>query len=166
MGRTRSIALPTRSATAIEGAFRTALDEQRRSRNDEDTGRLRNVFLSFHTVDSSQVNLLRSQARNPDFGMEFRDYSIKEPFDEAWKSNCRERIGLTSTTIVMIGPETSTREAVLWEIGESYRQGHKVIGVRIYRDRNDPVPSILTKHNAPIVNWDRDAIRQELGMDG
>src|SRR5438552_6580944 len=50
---------------------------------------VRNVFISFSVADEAQVNLLRSQAKDPRFRLEFRDYSVKEPFDEKWKSNCR-----------------------------------------------------------------------------
>ena len=119
--------------------FKSAVEEAR----SEEGGppRTRNVFISFHVQDEPQVNLLRAQARDSDFGMEFRDYSVKEPFDEAWKSNCRQQIGLTSLTICMIGPDTATRDAVIWELEESYRQGHKVIGVRVYRDLKRPVAS-------------------------
>jgi hypothetical protein len=125
----------------------------------------RNVFISFHTQDEAQVNLLRNQARAENSQLDFRDYSVKEPFDEAWKSNCRERISQTSATICMIGRETAGRAAVLWELEESYRQGKKVIGVRINRNANDPVPEILKKHRAPIVNWNLAEIQQHLERD-
>lgn len=122
----------------------------------------RNVFISFHTEDEDQVNLLRSQAKNENQNLVFRDYSIKEPFDEQWKSRCRERIAQTSASIVMIGPETANREAVNWEIEESYRQGKKVIGVRIYRDRNDPVPRAIRKHESSVINWNLAEIQRLL----
>lgn len=122
----------------------------------------RNVFISFHVEDEAQVNLLRSQAANQDFDMEFRDYSVKAPFDEAWRRRCAERIAQTSMTIVMIGPGTANREAVNWEIEESYRQGKKVIGVRIYRDANHQVPEAMARHGAPIINWSRDEIAAQL----
>jgi len=138
---------PSRTETGAEALFDSATEEARRSR-------MRNVFISFNVDDESQVNLLRSQAKDGNFDIEFRDYSVKEPFDEAWKTNCRERIAQTSMLICMIGPRTAEREAVNWEIKEAIRQGKQVIGVRIYRDRNDPVPAPLLESNAKIVNWD------------
>ncbi|MFN3532431.1 MAG: TIR domain-containing protein [Candidatus Brocadia sp.] len=126
---------------------------------------VRNVFISFHVEDEAQVNLLRSQAKREQFGIEFRDYSVKEPFDEKWKQQVRERIALCSATIVMIGPDTAKREAVLWEIEESYRQGKKVIGIRIYGDRNDPIPRQMQENGAPIVNWKMEEIRAELDRE-
>jgi hypothetical protein len=130
----------------------------------ESETRTRNVFISFHNADESQVELLRSQARNESNELAFRDYSVKEPFDEKWKTNCRARIALTSATICMIGPETANREAVIWELEEAYRQGHLVIGVRIYSDRNDPVPKPLLDHNAPVIPWKLDEINNLLKL--
>ena len=137
---------PTRTAEEAEKIFKGPIDEVQRAR-------VRNVFISFHIDDEVQVNLLRAQAKSERFDMEFRDYSVKEPFDEKWKTNCRERIAQTSALVCMIGRETAQREAVVWEINEAYRQGKKVIGVRVHRDRNDPIPQPLRAHNAPIINW-------------
>lgn len=147
-----------RDAGEAEGIFQSSIDEARRG----EPGVLRNVFISFHIEDEPQVNLLRSQAKNEDFGMEFRDYSVKEPFDEKWKKNCAEKIGQTSLTICMIGSETANRPAVIWELEESYRQGKRVIGVRIHKDRDDPIPEPLRRHSAPIIEWKRDEINRHL----
>lgn len=103
--------------------------------------------------DEAQVGLIRRQSKDNEFGIHFRDYSVKEPFDSAWKTRCRERISQTSATIVMIGPETASREAVNWEINESLRQGKKVIGVRIYKDANHKVPQSMKDNGCRVVTW-------------
>lgn len=149
-----------RGADEAEGVFDSSVDEAKRATGEPPA--IRNVFISFHVEDEPQVNLLRSQAKDGNFGMEFRDYSVKEPFDEKWKSNCSERIDQTSMTICMIGPETGSRPAVIWELEESYRRGKKVIGVRIYKDRKDPIPQPLLRHGSPIVPWNRDEINRHL----
>jgi len=112
--------------------------------------------------DEAQVNLLRHQAKSDKFDLEFTDYSVKEPFDSSWKKRCEERIRQTSIIIVMIGAETYKRPAVLWEINKSYELGKKVIGVRIHKDRNDPIPGPLRRHNARIVKWSMEKIQKEL----
>ena len=137
---------PTRPSGEAERIFQTAVQEAEKRK-------VRNVFISFNMDDEAQVNLLRYQAKDNEFGIEFRDYSVKEPFDEKWKTNCKERIAQTSALICMIGENTAQREAVIWEIKEAYRQGKKVIGVRKHRDQDHPVPKPLLEHNAPIVNW-------------
>lgn len=134
------------SVSDSRGKFQNALQQKLEPR-------VRNVFISFHIDDENAVNLLRHQSKDNEFGIHFRDYSVKEPFDSAWKTRCRERISQTSATVVMIGPETHRREAVDWEIRESLRQGKKVIGVIIYKDRNDPIPSALRENNCRAVTW-------------
>lgn len=126
------------------------------------SGQKRNVFISFHMEDEAQVGLLRHQAKNDKFNLEFRDYSVKKPFDNKWKTHCEERIEQTSITIVMIGPETYKRPAVLWEINKSYELGKKVVGVRIRKDKDDPIPGPLLRHNAKIINWNMEEIQHEL----
>jgi len=135
--------------------FKKAADEAR------ETG-ARNVFISFHNEDEAQVNLLRIQAKTEGSDLVFRDYSVKEPFDEKWKTNCSERIAQTSATICMIGADTANRDAVNWELEESYRQGKKVIGVRINRDRNYPIPRPLIDNKAPILDWNLRRIAEVL----
>jgi len=147
-----------RSTDQAERVFRSAVDEVEQAR-------LRNVFISFQVEDEAQIDLFRHQAREG-MGIEFRDYSVKEPFDEKWKTNCRERIAQTSALICFIGPETAKSEAVNWEVEEAYNQEKKVIGVRIYRDRNHPIPKALSEHGAPIVDWDNARISQLLEEDG
>ena len=126
------------------------------------SGGKRKVFISFHMEDKAQVDLLRHQSKSDKFNLEFTDYSVKEPFDSNWKEKCEERIRQTSITIVMIGTETYKRPAVLWEINKSYELGKKVIGVRIHKNRHDPIPGPLLRNKAKIINWSLEKIQREL----
>lgn len=85
-------------------------------------------------------------------GISFTDYSLHEPFSEKWKTNCRERIGRTRGTIVLVGPTTHTSQAVLWEIAETARQGHSMFGIQINRDKTSPIPTGLLAKN--VIRWD------------
>lgn len=131
------------------------------SYGDDDSAR-RRVFISFHIDDEAQVELLRQHAKSQRFDIEFIDYSVKEPFDNKWKTRCTERIKRSSVFICMIGPDTYKREAVLWEINKAYELGKRVIGVRIYRDRNHRVPKPLLENNAKITYWNLEDIASEL----
>lgn len=150
---------PIKREEESEKIFQSSVQEAEEATKVE---RIRNVFISFHVADEAYVELLRQQAKDEKYELEFRDYSVKEPFDEKWKTNCRERIAQTSCTVVMIGEETASREAVNWEIEESYRQGKKVIGVKINRDKNHPIPQALKDHNAPVINWNLKEIQKLL----
>lgn len=128
----------------------------------EDHGSRKRVFISFHKDDEAQVELLRQQAKDDRYDIEFIDYSIKEPFDEKWKTQATERIKQSSVFVCMIGPETYKREAVVWEINKAYELGKKVIGVRIYSNQNHRIPKPLTDNNAKIMNWNLKDIAAEL----
>lgn len=149
-----------RSAEQAEDVFKKSVEAAKQGT--EQKGAVRNVFISFHTDDETKVNLLRQQAKGENQYLEFRDYSVKEPFDERWKAQCREKIAQTSATIVMIGPGTANRDAVNWEVEESYRQGKKVIGVKIFKDKDDPIPEPLREHKAPVVEWNLAKIQEKL----
>ena len=144
-----------RGADKAEDLFDSAVDEVR------DAG-VRNVFISFHIEDEDQVRLLRHQARDNQFGVHFRDYSVKEPFDEKWKSQCKERIEQTSALICMIGEDTWKRKAVEWEIREAHRQNKMIIGVRMYRDKDHRIPQALLDTNAQITEWNLAKISKQL----
>ena len=144
-----------KDADEAEGLFDSGVDEVR------DAG-IRNVFISFHVDDEHYVDLLRHQAKDNQFGLRFRDYSVKEPFDERWKTQCKERIAQTSALVCMIGSETANRKAVDWEIREAHRQGKKVIGVRVQRNANHPIPQALIDTDAEIVDWNLARISKKL----
>ena len=153
--------VPSKSPEEAEGLFKRATQIAEGKSRFRDHP-IRNVFISFHNEDEAQVSLLRAQAKREQFGIEFRDYSIKEPIDEKWKREAADRISHTSATFVMIGPKTAQRSTVNWEIEESYIQHKRVIGIRIYKNRTDPVPELMKKNSASIVNWTMEEIRREL----
>ena len=128
------------------------------------SGAKKRAFISFHMDDEAQVDLLRHQAKNDRFDLEFTDYSVKEPFDEKWKTQCTERIRNSSVIIVMIGEETHTRQAVLWEINKAYELGKPVVGVRIYSNADHNIPEQMVQNNAKIVNWKMSEI--QAAIDG
>lgn len=119
------------------------------------------VFISFHIDDENQVNLLRHQGKNSD-QLEFTDYSVKEPFDDKWKTHCTERIRQSTIVVVAIGENTHNREAVDWEIRKAHELGKPVIGLRIYRDKNHKIPPAMSEHNDKVVPWSLETIQSEI----
>lgn len=152
--------LPQSSPSQSEQKFRTDVGDAEKFTRPVDAKR--NVFISFNTDDEWAVNLLRSQAKDERFDVDFRDYSIKEPFENAWKTQAEEIIQKTSVIIVMIGRDTASREAVNWEIRKAHELGKKVIGVRIYRDENLPIPSEMKTYGDPVINWDIKKLKEVL----
>jgi len=161
---TGSYSFPPKTTKDIKDIISHSIPKSDTDKSKKTEPTTRNIFISFHNEDEFQVNLLRIQAKRENTGLEFRDYSIKEPVEQ-WRKNVRDKIANTSATVVMIGPETAKRRNVNYEIEQSYAQGKKVIGVKIYRDKNDPIPEIMRKNKAPIVNWNLKDIQAELDKD-
>lgn len=118
---------------------------------------LRNVFISFDADDEGMVNLFRSQAKDNRFPFEFRDYSVKDPFEYGWRDEVRSLIARSSAVIVAIGRNTHRSRAVNWEIKEAHRQEKIVIGVWLHRDLDLYAPSAMDPID-PIVSWNTDEI--------
>ena len=118
------------------------------------------AFVSFQMEDRWSRDFLVQHARDKDTSVDFTDYSVHEPFDEKWKTNCRARIAQTKGTIVMVGPDTAKSEAVLWEVAETDRQGHPMFGIQINSGKTHRIPAGLP--SARVIRWDFDTIVAEL----
>jgi len=110
------------------------------------------AFISFEMEDKWARDFLVQQAKDKNNTIEFYDYSVKDPFDSNWKTECKKRIALTKGTIVLVGRTTSKSEAVLWEIAETARQDHYMFGVQINKDATHPIPAGLPSKN--VIRWD------------
>lgn len=110
------------------------------------------AFISFEMEDKWARDFLVQQAKDKRNDIEFVDFSVQDPFDSAWKTNCKARIAKTRGTIVLIGATTFRSEAVLWEIAESNRQGHFLFGIQINKDRTHAVPAGLPASS--VIRWD------------
>jgi hypothetical protein len=114
------------------------------------------AFISFEMEDEWARDFLVQQAKNKNNDIEFYDYSVKDPFDSKWKTECAKRIAMTKGTIVLVGPTTSKSDAVLWEIAETNRQEHYIFGIQVNKDKTHPIPAGLPGKN--VIRWNFDQI--------
>ena len=118
------------------------------------------AFISFQMEDRWARDFIVQHARDNRNDIAFQDYSVQDPFDSKWKTECSRRIVLTKGTIVLIGATTWQSEAVIWEIAETIRQGHYIFGIQINRDKTHFVPNGLPTQN--VIRWDFNQISQWL----
>lgn len=119
------------------------------------------AFISFEMEDRWARDFLVQQAKDKRNDIQFLDYSVQDPFDTSWKTNCRARISETKGTIVLVGRTTYKSDAVLWEIAETIRQNHYLFGVQINRDSTHPIPTGLPAGN--VIRWNFDQVVKWLG---
>lgn len=74
------------------------------------------VFISFAIEDQILRGFLVGQKKNARTAIDFTDYSVKQPWDSSWKTNCRARIRSCAGMIAIIMPNTPKADGQLWEI--------------------------------------------------
>jgi hypothetical protein len=120
-----------------------------------------NVFLSFTMEDYLTVCFFRAQAKNDNLPLEFRDHSVKEPFENKWKTQVEEKINHCSLTICLIGNNTYKSEAVDWELSKTLELGKGLIGVCIV-ESNATIPRVLVESSIKPIIWKLNLIMQEI----
>lgn len=99
----------------------------------------RKVFFSFHYErDAQRAAVVRNHAITKD-GDEAAGYvdkaaweSIERQGDAAIKKWIKEQLSGTSVTVVLVGPETSNRPWVQYELQESYARGNGLLAVTLH----------------------------------
>lgn len=85
------------------------------------------VFVAFAVEDRNLRDLLVGQRLHAKTPFEWQDFSVKQPWDEKWKTNCRARIRNCNGLIGLITKNTSQAEGQLWEIRCGYAEGIPVM---------------------------------------
>jgi hypothetical protein len=115
------------------------------------------IFISFAIEDSNLRDFLVGQARNKNSPFEFVDMSVKEPWDSAWKTNCRTKIKGCDGMIIIVTKNTKKADGQLWEVKCAKEEGIPRRGIWGYSDdKPATVPSELD--GVRIVNWTWDNI--------
>ncbi|NJL70992.1 MAG: hypothetical protein HC888_04920 [Candidatus Competibacteraceae bacterium] len=116
------------------------------------------VFISFAVEDAKYRDLLVGQAKNENSPFDFVDMSVKEPWDEKWRTQCRTKIKGCDGMIALVSKNTKNATGQLWEVNCSKEEKVPVRG--IYTNADDK-PSSLPKEfdGVKVVNWTWDNIK-------
>jgi hypothetical protein len=111
------------------------------------------VFIAFAAEDRVFRDFLVGHARNPKTPFDFFDFSVKEPYDEKWKTNCRTRIRGCDGVIALISKNTAKADGELWEIKCAYDEGVPVMLMWINAER-PTLPTLLSGKRVNVWSWD------------
>lgn len=81
------------------------------------------VFISFAIEDKVLRGFLVGQKNNARTAIDFTDYSVKEPWDSSWKTNCRARIKSCAGMIGIVTHNTPKADGQLWELKCAIEEG-------------------------------------------
>jgi hypothetical protein len=110
------------------------------------------IFISFAVEDVRYRDLLVGQARNEKSPFSFVDMSVKEPWDSAWKTNCRTKIKGCDGMIALVSRNTAKATGALWEVACAREE--KVPVRAVYIDsRNMPATLPADFAGIRVVEW-------------
>lgn len=112
------------------------------------------VFASFAIEDANLRTMLVGQGRNKKTPFEFVDMSVKEPWDSAWKTNCRTKIKGCDGVIGIITNNTVKASGQLWELQCAYEEGIPVLLIYGNEDRPSTLPDPVKGRRINLWTWD------------
>lgn len=110
------------------------------------------IFVSFAIDDKRYRDFLVGQARSERSPFEFVDMSVKEPWDEKWKTNCRSRVKGCDGVIALVSRNTRDAEGALWEVQCAKDEKVPVRGVYCTTD-NRPATLPAEFSGVRVVDW-------------
>ena len=114
------------------------------------------IFVSFAAEDAKYRDFLKGQAKSGKSPFEFIDMSVKEPWDEKWKTNCRNKIKGCDGLIALLSKNTWNADGAKWEMRCAKEEGLPMLGVHIHKDDKGAIPSELV--GKKVIEWTWDGI--------
>ncbi len=112
------------------------------------------IFTSFAIEDANLRTLLVGQGRNNKTPFSFVDMSVKEPWDSAWKTNCRTKIKGCDGVIGIITNNTPKASGQIWELQCAYDEGIPVLLIYGNDDRPSNLPDPVKGRRINLWTWD------------
>jgi hypothetical protein len=108
------------------------------------------IFISFAAEDIRARDFLVAQAKNHRTPFTFRDMSLGQPFDERWKTQCREKISECHGFIALLSKRTWRAAGARWEMLCAAQEGIPSLGIHIHKDEQGAKPPEL---KGRVVEW-------------
>ncbi len=110
------------------------------------------MFVAFAVEDKQYRDLLKGQTLNANSSFSYVDMSAKQPWDSAWKTNCRTRIKGCDGAIALLSSNSLKADGQKWEIKCAKEEGIPLLGVYIHRNDTSSPPEM---YGARKINWDQ-----------
>lgn len=112
------------------------------------------IFTSFAIEDANLRTMLVGQARNKNSPFSFVDMSVKEAWDNSWKTNCRTKIRGCDGVIGIITRNTPRADGQLWELKCAYDENIPVLLIYGTDDRPARLPEPVNGRRIFLWSWD------------
>jgi hypothetical protein len=112
------------------------------------------IFTSFAIEDETIKNLFIGQAKHDKVPYDFVDMSVKEPWSESWKTNCRAKIKGCDGVIVLITKNLKKATGAIWEINCAKDENKPILGVYMKDASITDTPDALDGIKKVTWTWD------------
>ena len=117
------------------------------------------IFVSFPKEDSKLRDLLVGQSENTNSPFDFTDMSVHQPWDNAWKTNCRTKIKGCDGLIAIITCNTCNADGQIWEINCADDEDVPVLCIKTSDYKPDDRTRSKISHRM-VYNWDWETIEK------
>jgi hypothetical protein len=111
------------------------------------------VFISFAIEDANLRTFLVGQGKNENTPFTFVDMSVKEPWDNSWKTRCRTKIKGCDGMIGIITQNTLKADGQVWEINCGYEEDVPVLLIYGTDDRPANLPDPVKDRRILTWSW-------------
>ena len=111
---------------------------------------MKTLFIAFSIEDERQRDFLKGQSLLNNSPFEYVDMSVKQAYDEDWKTKVRSRIRRSDGIIVLVSKNSLNSSGQKWEIQCAKEEGKKIISIWAYSDDKTEISGFTTR----IWTWD------------
>lgn len=110
------------------------------------------VFIAFPIEEERMRDMFTGQRVHPKTPFEFIDMSVKEAYENDWKSKVQTRIRRSDGVIALLSAHSASSVGQKWEIACAQAEGIPTIGVHLYQGDRTSLPGIK------VIPWTWDGI--------
>jgi hypothetical protein len=103
------------------------------------------IFIAFAIEDVRMRDFLKGQSLLTNSPFEYIDMSVKEAYDEDWKSKVRTRIKRSDGVILLISKNSLSSTGQKWEIACAKEEGKKILAIWAYNEDSTEIAGISVK---------------------
>ncbi len=107
--------------------------------------------------DRKYRDLFVGQIEHRKVQYKFNNYSVKEPWSKAWKTECKKRIKKCEGFLIIVTKNTESSLGALWEV-ECAKKLKIPIRLIYANKKNRPKKLPKQLRGIEILNWERDKI--------
>jgi len=111
------------------------------------------IFISFAMEDVRIRDLVVGQSLATHTPFEFHDFSVKEPWDDNWKTRCRTKIRGCDGVIAILTANTIGASGACWEIKCASEEQIPLIGMYAYKEDINSIALPMEIYRVKKISW-------------